>query len=849
MALPTFDATKHDVGINGIGYMLTSGQRQDLRPATSRASAGEGRYDFYETESYVALSRFGGGAGQQRLEDSGSYGTGVGDGRYGRWFPARKWQTADYGNASEGFFAIGSRLFGITTTGIEQIHHATNTWSRTLGNITSPVRVSGNGYAFWTQAVSGKQRLFKFNPDVGAPEDCTPPGMSNVSVVAPYGTAMWAFGTYLQESDPAIVQSVTNASVDANIVNWNQAPELGNVCFVVVVANVVQGETPTPAVTGYTKIEEVLPTGNGGVRKPYTAVFAKAADPQDVNAVMTGFTADSNNTYKLYLFEVAGLEGTYASTLPIPDAKVKSATPYTTFSSVGDSNVFLPWENEFIFSIWNQTDYNSVVSSITPEAGFTELVDAAPWSGAASNIEISWKATSAIEDTEYTKTSSPGGTAHTNDRAAHITLAYRASRFDVDTDLFMVSKTNDDGITWTDAISPQSTAIEQPKSALAAQGFLWFTTPQGLYYLEEAVNPASGNAMVNIKGPFDRWSVPYDVAKTGDSLDVYEGLFYYNLGASVRQFAPGGQGRHLWPPPDWATVSGKVQSLAASEGGVFFGAAGFLWVYDTRGFHPLAAEPAANAFNQLFWHQGNLYCSGSKVKYIEFKYPSARPDVVFSDGHAFDVGYWVSSELDFEKVNVLKIIRTFELQGYFVGTSPGTLQLHYMTGCAGNPDPLSLGGSASGATWTSIGSLTSADGGVKTFQLATPLLCKRLFLRVTCTPSSTGFPVLQAAIAFGRTMMPTNETFPLNLHLSTDTVDRQSNKLYPTDDDVEDALTALRNLRNGTTAKYFNLVWANPDGSTETLVVTPDALTEPAPLFNNQGGVTVNVAFNVSELP
>ena len=122
-------------------------------------------------------------------------------------------------------------------------------------------------------------------------------------------------------------------------------------------------------------------------------------------------------------------------------------------------------------------------------------------------------------------------------------------------------------------------------------------------------------------------------------------------------------------------------------------------------------------------------------------------------------GTGVSSELDFEKVNVLKIIRTFELQGYFVGTSPGTLQLHYMTGCAGNPDPLSLGGSASGATWTSIGSGVCGRWS-EDVPVGDALLCKRLFLRVTCTPSSTGFPVLQAAIAFGATMMPTNETFP-----------------------------------------------------------------------------------------
>ena len=492
MALPTFDATKHDVGINGIGYMLTSGQRQDLRPATSRASAGEGRYDFYETESYVALSRFGGGAGQQRLEDSGSYGTGVGDGRYGRWFPARKWQTADYGNASEGFFAIGSRLFGITTTGIEEIHHATNTWSRTLGNITSPVRVSGNGYAFWTQTVSGKQRLFKFNPGVGAPEDCTPPGMSNVSVVAPYGTAMWAFGTYLQESDPEIVQFIPGTA-NTNIVTWTNPPTLGNTCFVVIAVEGDAADIHAPTITGYTKVADVQPSANGGQRKPYTGVFARLANPDDVNAVMTGVTASgggSGISYKMYLLEVSGLEGTYGSVLPAPDATLKSVAPWTVNNAVGAPNVFLPYAKEFVLSVWNRTDINTVITGYTQEAGFTELVDERPTT--KTRLSIAHKTTTAVEDTEFTRTTSTSGSASIEDRPANITVVYRASRFDVDTDLFMVSKTDDDGITWTDAISPQSTAIEQPKSALAAQGFLWFTTPQGLYYLEEAVNPATG---------------------------------------------------------------------------------------------------------------------------------------------------------------------------------------------------------------------------------------------------------------------------------------------------------------------------------------------------------------------
>ncbi len=70
MALPAFDATKHDVGINGIGYMLASGQKQDLRPGTTRASSGEGRFDSFESESFHAQSEFGGGQGQQRFSAS-----------------------------------------------------------------------------------------------------------------------------------------------------------------------------------------------------------------------------------------------------------------------------------------------------------------------------------------------------------------------------------------------------------------------------------------------------------------------------------------------------------------------------------------------------------------------------------------------------------------------------------------------------------------------------------------------------------------------------------------------------------------------------------------------------------
>ncbi|MCZ7598355.1 MAG: hypothetical protein M5U09_12445 [Gammaproteobacteria bacterium] len=296
-------------------------------------------------------------------------------------------------------------------------------------------------------------------------------------------------------------------------------------------------------------------------------------------------------------------------------------------------------------------------------------------------------------------------------------------------------------------------------------------------------------------------------------------------------------------------MAGEVQALVASEGGVYWGAGGYLWNYNGRGTQALAAEPATGAFDALHFHGGNLYCLAATAKYIQFRYPSMRPDIWMTDGSNFDTGYLVMSELDFEKVNVKKVIRNFEIQGYFVGTSPGSIALHYMSGCAGDQDPLALGGAASGATWTSIGSLTSADGGVKTIQLATPVVCKRLYLRATLTPTATGFPVLQAISAYGRTMMPTDNRVPVTLNISTGTVDRQGAKLYPDDDTVQEALDALDALRAGTSVSYFNVTYVGADGTTDTYVCTMDELTEVIGQRNNQNGATANVSVVMSELP
>lgn len=845
MALPAFDATKHDVGINGVGYMLASGQKQDLRPGTTRASSGEGRFDSFESESFHAQSEFGGGQGQQRFAASDSFGSGIGDGRYGRYFAARKWLTAAGGGATSHYFSLGSTVYGIDDSAIDEIGTA-NTTARTSGTVYGKPAVSGNNYAFWVQDVSGAKQLFRWNGS-GSPENVTPDGMTDAGAIQRYGRSMWAFGTRTQKAAPAIVQSVLNATTNDSVIEWTSAPTLGNVCFVILVAECPNTVTLNPTVNGnttaYTKVEQSHPGVNAGAPRPYTAIFAKAADPDDTKVVVT-YDAGVPDDFKMYLLEVEGLEIATFGSLPSADLELSSTV--SSFTALGDSNVDLPEAEEWVLAVWNATDRNNVVTSYTQEANFTELVDESV-TGATLALSIAHKTTSAVEDTSYTVTINTSGGRHIDDKPANVILAYQGSRFSTDTELFCLFYTNDDGITWGTVDAGTGTGIEVPGAALAAQGSLWFTTPSGLYKMSLATEGDESSAVVT--GPYDEWQIPYNTDSVGNWMGQFEGLFYYNVGATLRQYAPGGIGRQLWPPADWATVAGEVTSVVGSEGGVYFGAGGYLWNYNGRGFQALAAQPASGALDSLHFAGGNLYCLGATARYIQFRYPSMRPDIWMTDGSNFDTGYIVTSELDFEKVNVLKVIRNFEIQGYFVGTSPGTISLDYMSGCAGNADPLAIGGGATTATWTNIGSLASTDGGVKTIQLATPVVCKRLYLRATITPSATGFPVLQAYTAYGRTMMPTDNRFALNLRLAKGMTDRQGGTMYATDDDVDAAVDALRALRQGTSVNYFNVVWVNPDGSTATFVCTPDEMSEPNAMFTNTDGVALQVSFVVSELP
>ena len=298
--------------------------------------------------------------------------------------------------------------------------------------------------------------------------------------------------------------------------------------------------------------------------------------------------------------------------------------------------------------------------------------------------------------------------------------------------------------------------------------------------------------------------------------------------------------------------------MVSGEGGVYFGAAGYLWCYNTRGFHALATEPSAGAFDTLFWHQGRLYYRADPAGYFDFRYPSVRQDVVQTNADDVTTGYIILSAVDFEKVNVSKIVRQFETLGYFTAgtnaTESGTIALHYTTGTTGLIDPGKYGGSASALTWTSIGTHSITDGGSKAYNLgASPLQAKTIFLRITLTPGTLGYPVLTGVTAYGRAVMPPSTRIVASLRMATGQVDKQGNILYPTDVDVKAAVDKLRALRRGVTTngtnQYYPARFIDENGGTEDYLVTSE--TNVDWLLNSRppDGMGFLAQFAMSEIP
>src|SRR3990167_2718538 len=108
MANPTFDDKLHDLSLGGFGWMRVPDgfvSRSDTAPSNARSAEGEGRYDYFPTDAFVAIADFAGGVGQGRYVKADTMLSGIFDGRFqGHGFPARAAITASDGGCTSYFF-------------------------------------------------------------------------------------------------------------------------------------------------------------------------------------------------------------------------------------------------------------------------------------------------------------------------------------------------------------------------------------------------------------------------------------------------------------------------------------------------------------------------------------------------------------------------------------------------------------------------------------------------------------------------------------------------------------------------------------------------------------------------
>ncbi len=829
MTLPVFDKQKHSVGIDGVGYIRdgsASIHRDDALPATARAAQGEGRYDSYQDDSYLAQADWSGGVGQGRFRAGDAILSGIGDGRRGGFFPAKKRlaATGNGGTTWEYFERLGV-LYGETATQYEQINDGTNTVvSLTSGSQLCKPVVSASNNVLSVRSESSVQKIRRW--DGTTITDVSIPGTTPY-LVAPYNRFIWSFGTRTLYSTIQVptVQKYEQGTAMAThrfvfttkplpaltsllIVNWNGASTL---------------TTPD----GWTLDKTISNTVN-------TSIFR--IDPStSLSSVTLTFSGAVDCT--AFLIQTKGLYDAAALDSDAQTATGTSANP--TSASLTPINA-----DTLVFVTFNRNQGGSVSYSAHTNS-YTQLSEGTS-SGTDHNAEVAYKILSASAAT------STQATVTTSVDWASITIAYVKTTRTADITQTAVHYTLDDGSSWNEAFQDDTAGIPVPRAAVAAEGYLWLTTQRSLYRMAvdetaSELNPLNPVLTVAF-GEVDKWDMPLDTGVVGGQIAVSERVVYWGVGGTVRQYAPNGIGRPIWPPDDWATQAGAVQGIAAGEGGLYFGAGGYLYNYNGRGFHCLAKETNAGEFDYLKWHGGRLYLKKDPAAYYDFKYPSMRPDIVLTDATTFETGYAVTSLIDNEKTSIDKVIRRFQLQGYFTAGSTtaetGSLTLEYY---AGTSLPDKLGGGATSLTWTNIGSLGGSDGAFyKDFTLGTPLVKKRYWLRVTLTPGSLGYPVLTGVVVDGRSLMPSVKRFIMPLRISTRVTDRQGNVMYPTPADVKAAFDALEALRPGT---YYTLNYLDGPNSKVDYTVTSEQKLEQVDGYWHDASVSGLIQLVMKELP
>jgi hypothetical protein len=791
MASPTFDATKHDISIGGKGYMMApEGRviRQDAVAATARAALGEGRYDLYQVDAFFAQATFAGGAGQARLSASDAYLSGVCDGRWGgHLFPARKLiAAASTGGTTSFMFHRGSSVYGFNSSGNIELFGSNTAYTglTTLPRNQPAVDGSNNMYYVTTDNKLGKfdgtNAVSDITSNLGA--DVTP------YAVIPYHRYLWTLATQTVESTATIRQN-RDASTSAQTVTvtYTNPPKPSSMLVLFLFT-----EDTTATVEILSDNWELRESITGSPRQIFC--YTRPVDNAEAQTVRWRWDAATDASY--ILLEVDGID----TANPFVDA----ATSTTATTSITSGTV-LPDSGINLFAIMTETSSGNPA----PGADYTELIDATHSGSGSWRHVLHYRA-----DTTDTSTTTTGLAAQA---ASGILLKLRSNAITADQTQFTLLYSEDEGNTWTMPLASTGVGVGTPTAAFAVGGFLWFTTERGLYQVgvEDEIF-ADGVTVLNIfvRGPVDTFNAPSNSANAGVWIAHFDGSLFYAVGQTLRSYPIGGiGGRQVWPTEDWGTTGGNIGAVVAGEGGVYFGAAETLYCFNGRGFHPLARNTTSGIYNALYFHQGRLYVNTDAASYYDFGYPSLRPDIYSTAATNFETGYIIFSMLDFEKVDVYKFISELQtLVEFTAASNSGTVTLDYICGCTGTSShPERYGGGATSLTWTNIGSHTVADGGVKKYT-PTPIKAKELFLRVTLTPGTSGYPILNSVVANGTALMPPVDRIVVPIMLGTDQRNKAGALMYANAGAVWDAKKELRDLRRGENTVAVKII--DDDGGT-----------------------------------
>ncbi len=840
MTLPVFDATRHSIGLDGIGFMRATGpgvsagtiQRQDVAPNTTRAAQGEGRFDSFQTESFVAQADWRGGVGQRRFVSTDAFLSGVGDSRFGgQFFPQRKQLTGTLYTDSY-WFAIGNDLYGFNAANISK--DGTNTFNIAVPT-TQPIVLGSN-----TVLVHSTTHIYRWAGS-GSGVDVTPAGYTP-KLLARYGKYAMCLATRPVKSAIAQVQAVSVPvdNVSSKSINWKMKTKPGNLLLLAVsVDDVTTGALYPPGYLvpdGWALAEEAILNDNGTPFYDRTALFYKEGARAQDGAVTVEFDVPHNGA--LWLAEYEGIANTNA--LDVYVHAVNATPSGTPASGTTSSSTVAKALGVALFGVGGShtaTYSNSYVSQAAQGQNDVE-----------STLLVATKILAATGTQTTTATLNTG----TSEYAALLAV-FKGNGLSSDASQFTVLLSSDDGLTWSDAFDVSSTGIPTPTAAIAGGGSLWFTTANELYQLSIAEREFEDHTTtVDIAlRSVDQWAVTYD--GKANHICFWQGGVYYSVGSTIRRYTINAIANEIWPTDGWATVTGAVGAMIQDEGGVYFAAAGYLWNYDGRGFHQLGSTANSTDCDALIWHRGKLYGLGNPAPFWDYKYPHTRPDVVYLTPNYFDTSYMVMSLLDFDKMAVIKIIREFSVQVRWTAASDaGSVTLAYL---ADPPvdDPGRSGGGATSLSWVSIGTFNDPTTSTKRFTIDPPIECTRLFIRATLTPgASNGYPILEGVTIYGRSVMPTVSRFVTTLGISTATRDITGTQLYPTADDVNEAIDKLTSLRAGVSATnhaYFTASFKDELSDVTDYIVSAEQRNDWLTSVKGDHGLGWNCTFSMVEIP